>query len=102
MEDFVARDLWEYDQKINIDWWDIFATATAILVILLMSFLYQNKQIKYGKPYHYYLKGMGAKLFGSVFFCSIYVFYYGGGDTTTYFESSMAMANLFYQSPEKY
>lgn len=102
MNDFVARDLWEYDQKVNVDWWDIFATATLIMIIIIAAFLYQNKKVTLGKPYKYYLRGLMAKIFGSVFFCSIYVFYYGGGDTTTYFESSMAMANLFYQSPSKY
>ena len=102
MNELIARELWEYDQKIKVDWWDIFATATVILVIIIGSFLYQNKKVIQKKPYNYFFKGMCAKLFGSVFFCSIYIFYYGYGDTVTYFESSMAMANLFYQSPEKY
>jgi hypothetical protein len=102
MNDFVGRDLWEYDQKVNVDWWDIFATATIILLVMIWAFLHQNKKITRGEPYHYFTKGLIAKMFGSIFFCSIYVFYYGGGDTTTYFESSMAMANLFYQSPSKY
>jgi hypothetical protein len=48
------------------------------------------------------MKGLMAKLFGSLIFCFIYLYYYGGGDTTSYFESSMAMAKLFYQSPFKY
>jgi hypothetical protein len=102
MEELIARDLWEYDQKVNVDWWDIFATATVIVMIIIVSFLHQNKKLTQKKPYEYFLKGMCAKLFGSVFFCTIYIFYYGYGDTVTYFESSMAMANLFYQSPEKY
>jgi hypothetical protein len=102
MNDFVARDLWEYDQKVNVDLWDIFTTATVIVIIIILAFFFQNRKLTQKQPYHYYLRGISAKMFGSIFFCTIYVYYYGYGDTITYFESSMAMANLFYQSPEKY
>lgn len=102
MNELVGRDLWEYDQKVRVEWLDIFATCSAAILILFFALLYQNRKSIKNPGYKFYLNGFAAKIFGTLFFCSIYVFYYGGGDTIAYFESSMAMANLFYQSPAKY
>lgn len=102
MNDFVGRDLWEYDQKVRIEWLDIFGSCSAAIIILFIAMLYQNRKLIKDKAYKHYLNGLAAKIFGTFFFCSIYLFYYKGGDTIAYFESSMAMANLFYQSPTKY
>lgn len=102
MNDLVARDVWEYDQKVRVEWVDLFGTATIAIVFLFIAFLYKNRQLIKDDSYKFYLNGLAAKIFGTYFFCCIYLFYYGGGDTIAYFESSMAMANLFYQSPTKY
>ncbi|MBP7807800.1 MAG: hypothetical protein KA163_00770 [Bacteroidia bacterium] len=102
MDDFVPRDLWEYDQKVRVEWLDIFGSCSAAILILFIAMLYQNRKLVKDKAYKHYLNGLAAKICGTFFFCSIYLFYYKGGDTIAYFESSMAMANLFYLSPTKY
>lgn len=52
--------------------------------------------------YKYYVFGLYARMLGVIFFCLIYIYYYKGGDTVAYFESSMAFANLFHSNPEAY
>jgi hypothetical protein len=44
--------------------------------------------------YKYYLKGLLAKLIGAIAVCLIYIFYYKGGDTIGYFESSILVTKL--------
>ncbi len=102
MDDFIPRDMWEYEQRIRVEWLDLFGTSVMAMILIFIGFLYQNRKAVKDKAYKFYLRGMAAKFFGTIFFCCIYIFYYGGGDTTTYFESSMALANLFYFDPSKY
>lgn len=102
MEELIARDEWEYDQFVKIEWLDIFGTIVMAMIFLFAAFLYKNKKLLKDPSYKYYLNGIGAKILGTLFFCSIYLFYYGYGDTIAYFESTNALANLFYQDPSKY
>lgn len=63
----------------------------------------KRKMIHTHKEYQYYAYGLYARLFGAVIFCLIYVYYYNkAGDTIAFFESSMALANLFDSDPEAY
>lgn len=98
----IARAVWEYDQQISIESWEFVAAAILILSFFFFGFVYslQNKPDKIFP--RFYFKGLGLKMLGSLAFCFIYLYYYEGGDTINYFESSMAMAKLFYKSPEKY
>ncbi|MCH2231469.1 MAG: hypothetical protein MK105_14115 [Crocinitomicaceae bacterium] len=43
-----------------------------------------------------------AKLFFSFAFACVYIFYYGGGDTTAYYDGAVALNNLFLKSPTLY
>lgn len=102
MAAIVEREIWEYDQRIVVETWEFVALIALLILIFTSSFLYaQRKSIK-NPVYKYYIKGLTAKIIGSLTFCLIYLYYYGGGDTSSYFESSMAMAKLCYQSPSKY
>jgi hypothetical protein len=96
------REIWEYDQRIIVQEWEIVALPVLLAVLFIISFVLVQKKKKENPVYKFYMKGLMAKLAGSLIFCFIYLYYYGGGDTTSYFESSMAMAKLFYQSPFKY
>lgn len=98
----LEREIWEYDQRIVPQTWEFVALTAVILALFIISFLITQKKQKVDLAYKFYMKGLLAKIAGSLVFCFVYLYYYGGGDTTSYFESSMAMANLFYQSPEKY
>lgn len=102
MNELVARDEWEYDQFVKIESVDIFGTIVVAMIMLFIAFLYKNKKVNTDPAYKYYMSGLAAKIFGTLFFCTIYLFYYGYGDTIAYFESTNALANLFYQNPSKY
>jgi hypothetical protein len=102
MDELIARDEWEYDQFVKVEWLDIFGTIVLAMVLLLIAFLHKNRMLIKDPAYKYYMNGLAAKVFGTLFFCTIYLFYYGYGDTIAYFESTNALANLFYQDPYKY
>lgn len=52
--------------------------------------------------YEFYSNGLIAKLFATFIFCSVYLFYYKGGDTLNYFTGVKALYNLFWKSPKDY
>lgn len=52
--------------------------------------------------YRFFSAGLLVHYIGAVVFCLIYVYYYKGGDTMRYFESSVAYANLFLERPGDY
>lgn len=98
----IGREIWEYDQRIVPETWEFVALSIALFGLFAISFLIVQKKKRENPVYKFYMKGLAAKISGSLIFCFIYLYYYGGGDTTSYFESSMAMAKLFHHSPEKY
>jgi len=102
MLDLVPREQWEYDVRVRLEWMDVSAAFTTAFLILIFAFMYQSRKQRKDPAYKYFLPGLIAKIFGTFVFCSIYLFYYDGGDTISYFESSMAMVNLFYKSPGNY
>ncbi|MFM2040084.1 MAG: hypothetical protein RLZZ493_673 [Bacteroidota bacterium] len=55
------------------------------------------------KPlFTYYLPHFYWKIFFSTAFGLTYLLYYGGGDTTAYWEGATALNRLFYHSPQAY
>lgn len=65
-----------------------------ILLILGMAFFYQTLQIRKDPIYRFYVKGVFIKLASSVAFCVIYIYYYNGGDTVSYYETARSLTNL--------
>ena len=103
MEELIPRDLWEYDQVVRVEWLDIFGSISIAIILLFAALLYKSNKVLKDASYKFYLNGLAAKIVGSMAFCSIYIFYYDKhGDTIAYFESSMAMANLFFMDAGKY
>jgi hypothetical protein len=69
----------------------------APLYIGILYFLannYKNKHIGNNPVFKYFMKGFQLKIIGAIGFFSIYVFYYGGGDTTAFFQSSGLLSKL--------
>jgi hypothetical protein len=85
----------EYFGEFTIEMWEYLLLPFYLFVILLISIRTRNKNIASQPNYKYYIPGLFAKLGGSVLFCMIYIYYYKGGDTTAYYESAIAFANLF-------
>lgn len=71
-----------------------------LLVPIYLVFIYfiasyiQHRNINKQPLYKWYTRGLMVKLFGAISVCLIYQYYYIGGDTVNYFETSRAISNL--------
>ena len=72
-----------------------------LVIILLVCSKIKSKNIAQFSEYKYFTKGIIFKLLGVSAFMSIYLFYYGGGDTVNYFLGSKAIGNLIFEDFEK-
>ncbi len=73
-------------------------------VLLLIIFYLVGQRIRYThiqqEPYYKYLiPGMFTKVFGGIAVCIIYIYYYDGGDTVTYFHDNTVLVRLFLIKP---
>jgi hypothetical protein len=69
-----------------------------LVILLTIAHIHASKNAL-KEHYKYYLRNIYFKLFLGLSFACFYVFYYGGGDTTAYWEGACAMNNLFFKSP---
>lgn len=81
---------------------DIIYSIILIYIILNFAKSIQKKNIVEKSYYKYLTKGLLIKLSGGIFFCLIYLLYYGGGDTTNYFIGVKAVLNVFSDNPLNY
>lgn len=79
--------------------WDFVLTPIYILLIYLVAYVIKSTQIKKNPEYEYFIKGISFKIFGGIAFALVYVFYYNGGDTHTYFLDSRVVSNMFFIDP---
>ncbi|MFT6747105.1 MAG: hypothetical protein ACJAZ2_001453, partial [Glaciecola sp.] len=80
-----------------------------LIFALILSFVLitkakkkRDKFISTEPAYQFYSKGLAAKLFATFLFCSIYLFYYKGGDTLNYYKGIKCFYNVFWKSPSDY
>lgn len=64
------------------------------IIIFAITFGIQVFRIQKNPVYRYYAWGVFMKVMSSVVFCLIYIYYYNGGDTVSYYETSRAVVNL--------
>ena len=81
---------------------DFLISTFYLIIIITISYIIKNREIARYPEYKYFIKGILLKILGVTFFCLIYVFYYGGGDTVSYFVGSKALAELFLIDFNKY
>jgi hypothetical protein len=65
-----------------------------LLIIYQIARNFQSRRIAQNPVYEYYVSGLFAKIGGGVFLVLIYTLYYGGGDTTAYFEGALILDKL--------
>lgn len=92
---------WYYGD-LGIQLWEIAVLPFLIALIYIISSIIKRNGLTKNPCYKYYTIGLWAKLFGSILFCFVYLYYYGGGDTTAYYESAYSMVNLFEYQPQYY
>jgi hypothetical protein len=76
---------------------DLLLLPFYLLVIYFVSGYVQSKKIVKNPLYKWYRKGLFVKVFGAISLCLIYQFYYKGGDTVNYYETSRAISNLIFK-----
>ncbi|MCB0402679.1 MAG: hypothetical protein KDD41_11385 [Flavobacteriales bacterium] len=72
-----------------------------IIVIYFGAFLYKKEKEKKDPDYKYFLVALSAKVFGGMGFLLLTVYYWGGGDTYTYYHVSNGFTEFFFQDPSE-
>jgi hypothetical protein len=73
-----------------------------MLLIIGVTFYIQVTNVKKDLYYKYYGWAVLAKVLSAIAFCLIYIYYYNGGDTVSYYESSRALVNMAMKNPGNY
>lgn len=91
-----------YFGTINFEWWEYILLPGYFLIIYIFAARIKSKNLATKPEYKYLLLGLNFKIFAALFFGAIYVFYYGGGDTISYYESTIPLKNLLLKSPSDF
>lgn len=81
---------------------DVILVPFFLLIIFFIATRIKNRYLKIHKEYSFFVKGLIFKILGVSFFCFVYVYYYGGGDTVNYFIGSKALSELFFIDLNRY
>ncbi|MDB4534295.1 hypothetical protein N9242_05425 [Vicingaceae bacterium] len=82
-----------------LSFWDFILTPMYMLIIYLIAYQIKAKQIIKHPEYKYFVKGLTFKIFGGIAFALVYVFWYNGGDTHTYFLDSIVIVKMLFHKP---
>ena len=82
--------------------WDFFLVPAYILLAWVISARIAKRRREKLPHYRFYHWGLLYKIGGALALCAIYLFYYGGGDTTGYFRSALVLRNLLFEDPGTY
>lgn len=80
--------------------YDILLPPIYLLIAFAYGYYIKNKYIRSKPEYQYFIPGLMLRIFGAIALGVIYFFYYDGGDTTNYFQTSSAYSKLLFQNPE--
>ncbi len=76
------------------NYFDVFLVILYTTIIILLSKRHAKKKIKDNPVYKYYTKAIFLKISGAIALSSIYMFYYKGGDTVDYMQTTISLNNL--------
>ena len=83
-----------------VSFYDI-SIATLWLIILLVIANSRARKVD-GEIRKYYMRNVLFKFFFAIAFAVVYLIYYGGGDTTAYWDGAITLNKLFIESPSFY
>src|SRR6185503_583129 len=69
------------------------------IIFFFISNSIKKRNIERDPSYRYYMPGMIVKMIGSISICLVYIFYYGGGDTLSYFHDCVTISKAFMKEP---
>jgi hypothetical protein len=72
-----------------------------LVVLWFIAYLYKNSKEEL-PHFRYFLPNVAFHFLFAFGFAAVYVFYYGGGDTTAYWEGAVRLNKLFWYDPEKF
>lgn len=81
---------------------DVYDFLLTPLYLALIYFLAARTRSKHNHDpiyVQYYLKGLNYKIIGVLSFTLIYLFYYGGGDTISYYKCIKPVGGLLFKNP---
>ena len=81
--------------------YDISIGLIYMITLIIIANSRKNKILD-GEIKKYYLRNILFKFFFAISFAVIYLIYYGGGDTTAYWDGAVTLNNLFFKSPSMY
>lgn len=74
-----------------------------LVIIYLIAYRIRNRFYPEGHPWRrYFMQGLTLKIFGAVFISLVYQYYYGGGDTFTYFRQAEIINSSLKESAGKW
>lgn len=91
-----------YFGTLNFQWWEYILLPGYFLIIYFFAARIKLKNLATKPEYKYLLIGLNFKIFAALFFGLIYVFYYGGGDTINYYQSTIPLKNLLLKDPSDF
>jgi len=80
---------------------DLILVPLYLFVIIGLARIIKSNNINKYPEYKYFVKGLWFKIIGVSAFISIYLFYYGDGDSTVYFRGAKCLGNLLLQDFSK-
>ena len=80
---------------------DLILVPLYLFVIIGLARLIKSNNINKYPEYKYFVKGLWFKIIGVIAFISIYLIYYRGGDTITYFKGAKALGELILNDSQK-
>ena len=86
----------------ELSFYDIIVGFILFFFIVLIGIYIQVINKNEHPEYRFFAWGLSVRLLGAIGFAMIYLYYYGGGDTINYFQSSLALVNLFSKSPDAF
>jgi hypothetical protein len=90
------------DEKVGIEYLTL---TDFILLPFVLFFIYyfgrmkRDKNIAQFPEFKYYLPGLNVKIVGAIAISLIYLLYYGGGDTTNYYNDAICWNKLLFSNP---
>jgi hypothetical protein len=79
--------------------WEWGALFFYLVIIFIVGGMFQRGRRQRSPEYRYFNLALLAKVFGGLGFAFIYLYYYGGGDTFSYYETTLAFSNMLEQDP---
>lgn len=88
--------------KLPVEVWEYPAMVFLVILSSVIGFQWTRKQKRHDPSWQFFLPGLWLKLGGGIFFALIYMLYYEGGDTTSYYECALSYINLLFQYPANF